>query len=152
MRSRVTEAKSLVTRVVTLQPLYKLRNAQHLHWWREYNVSPGARKPSFSPQPQWPLTTCCLSIYILDVVRTSSPYISSRASQKGEVFFYARGPWIAFASYVLYSRVLSPSEHCMDYHYTSHETRLYISATIKFDVINISELFNMQRKWIKIGF
>lgn len=79
MRSRVTEAKSLVTWVVTLQPLYKLKNAQHLHWWREYNVSPGARKPSFSPQPQWPLTTCCLSIYILDVVRTSSPYISSRA-------------------------------------------------------------------------
>lgn len=64
-------------RVTILPSLYKLRHAQHLHWWREYNISPEPRKLSFSPQPQWPLTTCCLSIYILDVVRTSSSYVSS---------------------------------------------------------------------------
>lgn len=76
-RDKKGEFQQACQRVTILPSLYKLRHAQHLHWWREYNISPEARKLSFSPQPQWPLTTCCLSIYILDAVRTSSPYVSS---------------------------------------------------------------------------
>jgi len=84
MRSRVTEAKSLVTQVVTLQPLYKLRHAGICI--DDVNIMYHRQNPKaelFSATTMATLTTCCLSIYILDVARTSSPYISSRTSREG---------------------------------------------------------------------
>lgn len=114
--------------------------------------------PSFSSQPQWPLTTCCLSIYILDIVRTSSPYISSRASRKRRSPFFAKGPLNhLFVLYVLYLNSFTSSEYYIKYHFASHaigsiifyivyffENYSYITVTSNFNRIIHIEIQNEQ--------